>query len=75
MLAEHGGAARSSRSALGAPAKERNARLAQLREASRARLWIGASLIYGEDMRGALARRGAFARKIRRAADRDQRCR
>ncbi len=39
-------------------------RLAQLREAFPDRLWIGASLTYGEDMRGALAQRAALARKI-----------
>ena len=38
--------------------------LAQLREAFPGRLWIGASLTYGEDMRGALAARAALARKI-----------
>jgi error-prone DNA polymerase len=36
----------------------------RLREAFGDRLWIGASLTYGEDMRGALARRTALARKI-----------
>ena len=45
--------------------KNERARLAQLREAFGARLWVGASLTYGEDMRGALARRVAFAREIR----------
>ncbi|MGD0641790.1 MAG: PHP domain-containing protein, partial [Roseiarcus sp.] len=39
-------------------------RLSQLREAFPGRLWIGASLTYGEDMRGALAQRAALARKI-----------
>ncbi|HYA74795.1 MAG TPA: error-prone DNA polymerase, partial [Roseiarcus sp.] len=38
--------------------------LPRLREAFPDRLWIGASLTYGEDMRGALARRAALARKI-----------
>ena len=43
------------------------------RQAFPGRLWIGASLTYGEDMRGALAAaRGAGAQN-RRAADRDQR--
>ena len=45
--------------------KNERARLAQLREAFGARLWVGASLTYGQDMRGALARRVAFAREIR----------
>ena len=39
-------------------------RLAQLREAFGDRLWIAASLTYGEDMRGALAKRVALARKL-----------
>ncbi len=39
-------------------------RLTQLREAFPGRLWIGASLTYGEEMRGALAQRAALARKI-----------
>jgi error-prone DNA polymerase len=39
-------------------------RLAQLRQAFPGRLWIGASLTYGEDMRGALAARATLARKI-----------
>jgi error-prone DNA polymerase len=38
--------------------------LPRLREVFGDRLWIGASLTYGEDMRGALARRAALARKI-----------
>jgi error-prone DNA polymerase len=38
--------------------------LPRLREAFGDRLWIGASLTYGEDMRGGLARRAALARKI-----------
>ena len=38
--------------------------LPRLREAFGDRLWVGASLTYGEDMRGALARRAALARKI-----------
>ncbi|HEY1941417.1 MAG TPA: error-prone DNA polymerase [Roseiarcus sp.] len=38
--------------------------LAQLREAFPDRLWIGASLTYGADMRGALAQRAALARKV-----------
>jgi error-prone DNA polymerase len=36
----------------------------QLREAFGDRLWIGASLTYGDQMRGALARRVALARKL-----------
>src|SRR5208337_297536 len=35
-----------------------------LREAFGPRLWIGASLTYGEDMRGGLARRAALARRL-----------
>jgi error-prone DNA polymerase len=41
-----------------------NARLAQLREAFSARLWIGACPTYGADMRGGLAERAALARKL-----------
>ena len=39
-------------------------RLMQLREAFPGRVWIGASLTYGENMRGGLAARVALARKI-----------
>src|SRR5271168_3081262 len=39
--------------------------LPRLREAFSDRLWVGASLPYGADMRGALARRAALARKTR----------
>jgi error-prone DNA polymerase len=38
--------------------------LALLREALGRRLWIGASLTYGKDMRGGLARRAALAREL-----------
>jgi error-prone DNA polymerase len=38
--------------------------LVRLREAFGKRLWIGASLAYGEDMRGGLARRVALARSV-----------
>jgi error-prone DNA polymerase len=38
--------------------------LAQLREAFPDRLWIGASLTYGPDMRGGLAARAALARRL-----------
>ncbi len=38
--------------------------LSRLREAFGSRLWIGASLTYGEDMRGGLARRAALARTL-----------
>ncbi len=37
--------------------------LSLLRETFGARLWIAASMTYGEDMRGALAKRAALARK------------
>ena len=40
------------------------AAIALLREAFGERLWIGASLAYGADMRGALARRIALARAV-----------
>jgi error-prone DNA polymerase len=40
------------------------ASLTQLRQAFPGRLWIGVSLTYGEDMRGALAARATLARKI-----------
>jgi error-prone DNA polymerase len=38
--------------------------LSPLRQAFGARLWIGASLAYSEDMRGGLARRAALAREL-----------
>jgi error-prone DNA polymerase len=38
--------------------------LARLRDAFGARLWIGASLTYGEDMRGALVRRMGLAKTL-----------
>jgi error-prone DNA polymerase len=41
---------------------DEGAAVARLREAFGKRLWIGASLTYGEDMRGGLARRVALAR-------------
>jgi error-prone DNA polymerase len=47
--------------------------VARLREAFGKRLWIGASLVYGDDMRGGLARRVALARSVG-AVDCDQRC-
>jgi error-prone DNA polymerase len=47
----------------GGRGRGRNA-LARLREAFGERLWIGASLTYGADMRGGLARRSALARAI-----------
>ena len=43
---------------------EEGAAVALLREAFGRRLWIGASLTYGADMRGGLARRTALARAI-----------
>ena len=47
------------------PARGRErALLARLREAFGQRLWIGASLTYGEHMRGGLARRAALARQV-----------
>jgi error-prone DNA polymerase len=45
--------------------RNERAKLAQLREAFGSRLWVGASLAYGEAMRGALARRVLLAREIR----------
>ena len=44
---------------------QERARVGKLREAFGARLWIGASLTYGVDMRGALARRVALSREFR----------
>ena len=41
------------------------AKLQQLREAFGQKLWVGASLVYGESMRGALAKRQLLAREIR----------
>jgi error-prone DNA polymerase len=43
---------------------DEGAAVARLREAFGKRLWIGASLAYGEDMRGGLARRVALARSV-----------
>ena len=43
---------------------DEGAAVALLREAFGKRLWIGASLVYGEDMRGGLARRVALARSV-----------
>src|SRR5271166_1505856 len=51
------------RVALPLPQGERGT-LARLREAFGRRLWIGASLTYGEDMRAGLARRAALAREL-----------
>ncbi len=45
-------------------AMDESAALALLREAFGKRLWIGASLTYGEDMRGGLARRMGLARSV-----------
>ena len=44
---------------------DEGAAVALLREAFGERLWIGASLTYGADMRGGLARRAALARAVR----------
>ncbi len=38
--------------------------LPRLREAFSSRLWIGANMTYGEDMRGGLARRAALAERL-----------
>ena len=46
------------------PGRGGAALLARLREAFGQRLWIGASLTYGEHMRGELARRAALARQV-----------
>jgi error-prone DNA polymerase len=43
---------------------DEDAAVARLREAFGKRLWIGASLVYGEDMRGGLARRVALAHSV-----------
>ena len=43
---------------------DEGAAVARLREAFGKRLWIGASLTYGEDMRGGMARRVALARSV-----------
>jgi error-prone DNA polymerase len=43
---------------------DEGAAVARLREAFGKRLWIGASLTYGADMRGGLARRAALARAV-----------
>jgi error-prone DNA polymerase len=46
------------------PARGEGNSLARLREAFGERLWIGASLTYGRDMRGGLAHRVALARAV-----------
>ena len=46
-------------------AKGERGKLQQLREAFGSRLWVGASLVYAQAMRGALARRTVLAREIR----------
>ena len=46
------------------PQGERGMRVHHLRDAFGARLWIGASLTYGEDMRSGLARCAALARTL-----------
>jgi error-prone DNA polymerase len=46
-------------------AKGERGKLQQMREAFGARLWVGASLVYGPAMRGALAKRTLLAREIR----------
>jgi error-prone DNA polymerase len=48
----------------GSPVRSESQTLKFLREAFGSRLWIGASLTYGEDMRGGLARRAALARTL-----------
>jgi error-prone DNA polymerase len=49
---------------LGYKEMDEGSALPRLREAFGKRLWIGASLAYGEDMRGGLARRVALARSV-----------
>ena len=49
---------------LGYKEMDEGAAVARLREAFGKRLWIGASLVYGEDMRGRMARRSALARSV-----------
>jgi error-prone DNA polymerase len=49
---------------LGYKEMDEGSALPRLREAFGKRLWIGASLVYGEDMRGGLARRVALARSV-----------
>jgi error-prone DNA polymerase len=48
----------------GASARSESQVLKRLRDAFGPRLWIGASLTYGEDMRGALAKRVSLAKKL-----------
>ena len=48
----------------GSKARREKGIIALLREAFGERLWIGASLTYGADMRGGLARRAALARAV-----------
>jgi error-prone DNA polymerase len=49
---------------LGYKEMDEGSALPRLREAFGKRLWIGASLVYGEDMRGGLARCVALARSV-----------
>jgi error-prone DNA polymerase len=53
-----------SPSATPSPGGRRDSPLRHLREAFGKRLWIGASLTYGEDMRGGLAQRVALAHSV-----------
>ena len=57
------GVREDARLSTGCGGRER-ALLARLREVFGQRLWIGASLTYGEHMRGGLARRAALARQV-----------
>ena len=56
---------RLSRDGQAAKGRGKGSPLHRLREAFGNRLWVGASLTYGKDMRGGLARRIALARAVR----------
>jgi len=61
---ENASLSQNDKEKLGYKEMDENAALALLRQAFGKRLWIGASLAYGEDMRGGLARRVALARSV-----------
>ncbi len=63
-LSVHGDAGPHPSPSEPSPSGRRDSPLRRLREAFGERLWIGASLAYGADMRGALARRVALARAV-----------
>ena len=61
---ENASLSQNDKEKLGYKEMDEDAALALLSQAFGKRLWIGASLIYGGDMRGGLARRSALARSV-----------